>query len=269
MSPVERIEDLRDPRLADYQGVRDPVRLRASGAFLAEGRLVTRVLLTRSPLSVRSVLGTEATLAWFESEGLGVPGDVPFFVLDDSVAFEIDGHRFHQGCLAAGERPADRDAAALVRAEGTPDRVVVLDTVTNPDNVGAIFRTAEALGAGAVALTGRSASPLYRKAIRSSMGATLTVPYSHAGEGPETVRALRDMGYTVLAFAPDAEGASLESVVDAGLPTRLALLFGSEGHGLSSATLDAADRRVSIPIVETSDSLNVAAAAAIALYATR
>jgi tRNA G18 (ribose-2'-O)-methylase SpoU len=144
--------------------------------------------------------------------------------------------------------------------------VVLLHDVSNPDNVGAIFRTAAAFRTGAVALTASCASPLYRKAIRTSLGATLTVPFAHAGDGPDLVRAVREAGYTVVAFTLAPGAVALDTFLADGAPGPLALLFGSEGHGLDPATVAAADAQVTIPIDPAVDSLNVAAAAAIALY---
>ncbi|MDJ0974637.1 MAG: TrmH family RNA methyltransferase [Planctomycetota bacterium] len=262
---VVRVETFDDERLADYAGVRDPVRLKSRGAFLGEGRHVLSLLLTTPGYRVRSVLGTSATRTWMEREAVALPEGVPFFHIASEALTTGSGFRFHQGCLAAVDVPAPTPLDALIeRVRQCAGPLVLLEAVSNPDNVGAIFRTAAAFGAAGVVLDEASASPLYRKAVRTSMGAVIRLPFHHGGRMLDHIEALSGAGVRVLALAPDESGRSIEAVRQE--PGPRALLLGSEGEGLSAAALDAADLRVRIPMDRALDSLNVAAAAAIALY---
>ena len=264
---VRRIDDLADPTLGDYRGVRDPQRLRDEGVFLAEGRTVLQLLLAHHPERVRSILGSEATRAWLEAQDVEVPAGVPFHLAGDGVLRELTGYRFHQGCLAAATRP---DVGSLVAFLAThpPGHApwIVLEDVSNPDNVGAILRSARALRAGGVLLSRGCASPLYRKALRAGLGAALVVPWWQGEDAAVLMAALEDRKVPTWALTPAPDAVSLESAVEVLAETQPALLLGSEGHGLSALALGSATTRVVIPIDPAADSLNVAATAAIALY---
>jgi len=263
---VERIDSADDARLDDYRIVRDPELVRTSASFLAEGRLVVRTLLRESALRVRSVLCDETALAWLAGElGDAVPVDVPVYVAAAGLR-GVGGWSFHQGCLALGARPPELPATELLSRLDDPRLVVGLDGVTNPDNVGAIFRSAAAFGAAGVLLSPACASPLYRKALRTSMGAALTLPFSHGPDWGEGLASLEAAGFTLCALTP--EGSEPLDEVARALPrgARRALILGAEDSGLSAATLERADRRVRIPMRGGVDSLNVAASAAVALY---
>ena len=258
-----------DPRLADYRVVRDPELVKRSARFIAEGRLVARRLLVDSPLEALSVLLDETALPSMQ-DALDARPDVPAYVVPRGALRELAGWQFHQGCLAVGVRPAARDVDQVLTAAGDPRLVVALDTVSNPDNVGAIFRSAAALGAGAVVLGPTCVSPLYRKAIRSSMGAALVLPFVHGPAWEESLAALKARGHALLAMTPAEGSESLEAVAsDLGAETRRTLILGAEGDGLGEASLAHADRLVAIAMDAGVDSLNVAAAAAIALYCLR
>ncbi len=260
---VERVS-IDDERLSDYRLVRDPALLRESGVFVAEGRLVVRILLERSDFTPRSLLGTQAALdAFADIEGVD---DLPFFLVDADEMETVAGYRFHQGCLAAAELPTPTTVTRMLQAGGPGMQVVVgLEAVSNPDNVGAIFRSAAAFRARGVLLSEGCCSPLYRKAVRTSMGASLVLPFSMGAPWNDELRRLREMGFTLVALTPGDDAEPVEALgADAG--TRIALLLGAEGEGLTDETLALADRRVRIPIDPTFDSLNVAAAAAIAMY---
>lgn len=266
MTDVQRVETLDDERLADYAGVRDPVRLRERGAFLCEGRHLLRLLLAAPSFRMRSVLGTPTTRTWLEDERLVLPPGVPYFEIPKRALAAGSGFHFHQGCLAAVDVPAPTPVPELVsRAQrGAGGPLVLLEGVSNPDNVGAIFRTAAAFRAAGVLLDRACASPLYRKAVRTSMGAVLRLPFHHDGSTPAHIEALRRAGVGVLALAPAEAGPTIEDARRD--PGPRALLLGAEGTGLSAAALGAAYTRVRIPMDAALDSLNVAAAAAIALY---
>lgn len=255
-----------DPRLADYRIVRDPELVRGHGRFIAEGRMVVQVLLEQSPLEAVSVLVDDT--AWDAVESwLAGHEDVPVLRVPSGALKELSGWQFHQGCLAVGVRPEPEDVGAALARAGGPGLVVALEQVSNPDNVGAIFRSAAALGAGAVVLGPTCASPLYRKAIRSSMGAALRLPFVHGQPFDEALAALREHGHTLLALTPAAGAEDLEAVAASLDPSEpRTLLLGAEGDGLSDEALATADRRVRIPMQAGMDSLNVAAAAAVAVY---
>jgi tRNA G18 (ribose-2'-O)-methylase SpoU len=262
MQPV-RIDDPEDSRLADYRGVRDPEWLRRRGAFLAEGRVAVGILLEARELRTRSLVLTEAALASL-SDALGrLAGDVPVYLVAPAVLLATSGVSFHQGCVAVGEVVR---AATVDEILATARRVVVLEDVTNPDNVGGVFRNAHAFGADGVLLTPRCASPLYRKAIRTSLGATLRLPFAVLHDWPRDLERLHAAGFTRIALTP-GEGAQDLGELGAclALPPRVALLVGHEYEGLSPAALAAADLRVRIPMARPVDSINLAAACAIAL----
>ncbi len=264
---VRQIDDLADPALGDYRGVRDPQLLREAGVFLAEGRTVLRLLLEHHPSRVRSILGSETTRAWLLEQDLAVPSGVTFHLAGDGVLRELTGYRFHQGCLAAALRP-DVDSLSSFLDLHPPGGApwIVLEDVSNPDNVGAIMRSARALRAGGVLLTKGCASPLYRKALRAGLGAALVVPWWQGEEALILLAALREKGAPTWALTPAPTSVTLEVAAAALEGPKPALMLGSEGHGLSAAAMQAADTCIVIPIDSQADSLNVAATAAIALY---
>ena len=259
---VTRIEDDRDHRLADYWNVPDPELLAGRRLFVAEGRLVVRRLLTASRLRARSVMVTEPACASL-ADVLSAHPDLPVFLVPQRVMDGVTGFNIHRGCLALGERPSPRhwrDVAAAAR------RLVVLERVGNADNVGAVFRNAAGLGFDAV-LTGPScADPLYRKAIRTSMGATLRVPFAPAEPWPDVLRRLHEDAWITVAMVPAPDAPALrESVAGAGT-ARVAVVIGHEGDGLTAEARDACARQARIPMAPGVDSLNAATAAAIAFY---
>lgn len=259
---IASIDRFDDPRVADYAHVGDAEWLRAHGLFVAEGRLVVRRLIEDARFEVASVLVTPAARAAL-GEILDATG-CTVYVCGQEDLNALAGFNFHRGCLALGHRRQGTGLDALLEARV----LVALEEVGNPDNVGGIFRSALALGAGGVVLDARSADPLYRKAIRTSMGASLRLPFAQVEQWPSALGRLREAGYQILAFTPSGDAGDLSSVMRRG-GERLALLFGSEGEGLSAAALEAAHQRIRIPIDPASDSLNVSVAAGIALHALR
>jgi len=267
------IQSIRDPRVADYSGLKD-AQLRAlaagpgqePGVFLAEGELVVRELIA-SPMHVRSVLLTPGRIAAMTDALVRLPEGVPLYVAQQGVMDEVVGFHIHRGILAAGVRPPPPDLDALLAGAGS---LVILEDLTNHDNVGGIFRAAAALagvggrGGGAVLLSPRCCDPLYRKAIRVSMGMALRVPFARLAPWPEGLRVVRAAGFTVVALTPSPGAVSMGEL----RPTtigRPAVLLGSEGPGLTHAAMEEADLRVRIPIDPAVDSLNVVVAAGIAL----
>lgn len=260
--PVILVDAPTDPRLSDFRNVPDPELLKRRGVFVAEGRLVVRRLLTESPYATRSVMVTEPAHAAL-ADVFGARPDLRVYVVSPAVMKEVSGFNIHRGCLAIGERPhpmAWQQAVADARA------VVLLESVSNADNIGGIFRNAAAFGAGAVLLDEASADPLYRKAIRTSMATALVVRFARVATAAWALLELRRAGFATVALTPAASASPIRSTMD-GLGARpVVVTLGHEGEGLTPAALDACEFHARIPISSSVDSLNVAAAAAIALY---
>jgi len=261
--PLVPLDTLDDPRVADYHIVRDGDLLRARNLFVAEGRLVVQRLVESRRYQLRSMLVSETACEALRATWSSVDPAVPIYVGRSSDFRTLAGLNIHRGCLALAERPAPRTFETIASGART---VVVLDGVGNPDNVGGIFRNAAAFAVDAVLLDRKSGDPLYRKAIRTSMAATLTVPFARMGGWAALGRALHEHGFTVAAFAPDGEHTLASFAATPGV-RRLALVFGAEGDGLSADARTIADMRVRIPIRHGMDSLNVAVASGIALAA--
>jgi tRNA G18 (ribose-2'-O)-methylase SpoU len=261
---VAEIEDPVDPRVADYMTLTD-VALRTrfeppEGLFIAEGELVIRRVV-RAGYRLRSLLVSPKMLA--ASPDLAeMVGDAPVYVASPAVLQALTGFHVHRGALASVGRRALPAAADLI---ASAERLVVLEDVTSHTNLGAVFRCAAALGMDAVLLNPGCADPLYRRSVRVSMGEVLVMPYARLEPWPGMLDALRDAGFTLLALTPDAAAEPLDRV-GAEVGGRLAVLLGTEGQGLSEPALAAAHRRVRIPMARGVDSLNVAAAAAVAFW---
>jgi len=209
---------------------------------------------------------SETAFRALEPALVALPPSVPIYICEAPDFRGIAGYDVHRGCLALSARPSPPVLDDLLAAARL---VVVLEGVTNADNVGGVFRNAAAFGADAVLLDPASCDPLYRKAIRTSMAAALHVPFARltnqADQWPAALAGLKARGFTIAAFAPGA-GCDLDEWAASLGPARLALLFGSEGPGLCAASEAAADHRVRIPINPRVDSLNLAVAAGIALH---
>jgi tRNA G18 (ribose-2'-O)-methylase SpoU len=261
----ELVSDADDPRLADYSRLTD-MELRTSlesaqGLFIAEGTKVISRAVAAGYL-VRSVLLAERRLG--DLQALPEAG-APVYVVSDETAERLTGYRVHRGALACLHRKPLPETAALAAAAR---RVIVLEDLVDHANVGAIFRCAAALGADAVFLSPRCADPLYRRAVKVSMGAVFAIPYARMTRWREGLRELRAAGFRLLALTPDRVAAPIGAAM-AG--QRTALLLGTEGDGLSSRWLHEADQAVRIPmhpgaLAAGVDSLNVVAAAAIACH---
>jgi tRNA G18 (ribose-2'-O)-methylase SpoU len=189
---------------------------------------------------------------------------IPVLVVPQAVMNSVAGYDVHRGCLAIGERPAPAGWHELI---GGAQLVVVLEGVGNPDNVGAIFRNAAAFGADAVLLGPSCADPLYRKAIRTSMAATLVVPFASVPRWPEALQELDRDRFSVIAMTPALEGMPLQEVARRTRGRAVAIVAGHEGAGLTIGALSACDYLARIPMSPQVDSLNVATALAIGLYA--
>jgi tRNA G18 (ribose-2'-O)-methylase SpoU len=266
VADVIRVDDPGDPRLRDYACLTD-ASLRKSleathGLFVAEGEKVIRRAIGAG-YPVRSLLVTTDRLAGLADLAGSCAG--PVYVTAPDVAERITGYRVHRGALASMGRRALPEVAAVVAGHS---RIVVLEDLVDHGNVGAIFRCAAALGVGAVVLAPRCADPLYRRAVKVSMGAVFAVPYARMTDWHGGLAGLRAAGFRLLALVPDQSANALGRTARAG---RVALLLGSEGEGLSSRWRHEADECVCIPMSPHAmelgvDSLNVVAAAAVACH---
>jgi len=252
------ITDPDDPRIADYRALTD-VELRTRwepphGLFIAEGELVLRRAL-RAGYRVRSVLVDAKRV----DQVTDLPG--PVYAATPDVLELVTGFHVHRGVLASFHRPAPRDAAEVL---SVARRVVVLEGLVSHTNLGAIFRSAAALGIEAVLLSPTCADPLYRRSVRVSMGEVFAIPYARLDRWPQGLDQVRDAGFSLLALtlAPGAvDIRTLGAEKD-----RPALLLGAEGSGLTDEAIARADRSVVIPMARGVDSLNVGAAAAVAFW---
>lgn len=272
--PVIPVVQADDPRLADYVRLTD-VALRsrlepAKGLYIAESSVVVARALAaghhpRSVLCSPRWLGDVIDMLSAPGTGSTAATDVPVYVAETPVLEAITGFHVHRGALAAMHRPA---LPAVHDVLDGARRVTVLEDIVDHTNVGAIIRSAAALAVDAVLVTPRCADPLYRRSIRVSMGTVFQVPWTRIDPWPAGIGLLRDAGFTVAALALSDGAVSLDEF--AGVPrARVALVLGTEGDGLAPATVAAADVVVRIPMTGGVDSLNVAAASAVAFWATR
>jgi len=262
-SRVHHVAEADDPRVADYVGLTDGARRMrhepGAGFFIAEGdQVVRRAAAAGHP--PRSVLVSPQRLAELSAEVAALA--CPFYVAAYDVLEAVTGFHVHRGILASFGRLPDRLVDdVLDRAR----RVVVLESLNNHTNLGAVFRSVAGLGMDAVLLTRTCADPLYRRSIRVSMGEVFAVPYAWVDDWPGALADLRRRGFRLLALTPAPEAVRLEQV-RLGEDERAALLLGAEGPGLTAEAMAASDVRVRIPMAAGVDSLNVGAAAAIACW---
>ena len=264
MADLVEIDDPEDPRLGDYRDLRD-VELRKHleaehGLFLAEGEKVVRRAV-ESGFPARSFLMAPRWLAGL-SDVLG-SSDAPCYVMSEALAEQVTGFHVHRGALASLQRVPLPPVADVLAGART---VVVLEDIVDHTNVGAIFRSAAALGVDAVLLAPRCADPLYRRSVKVAMGAVFTVPWTRLDSWYDALPAVSAAGFTTVALTLADDATDIEQAV-AGLD-KVALVLGTEGHGLSPRWEQTADRRAVIPMAEGIDSLNVAAATAVAAYVT-
>ena len=262
--PVARIipiEDPADPRIEGYRQVRERDLVGRQGGFVAEGEVVLRAAVRGARHPLTSVLIAEKRIAGLTPLLDQLPEEAPVYAAPQAVLDGIVGFHIHRGILALGRRAPDLDPDALLAGLGPRALVVVLYGIGNHDNVGGVFRNAAAFGADAVLLDPGCCDPLYRKAIRVSVGAALTVPFVRLEAGLDALVLLGRFGFEALALSPSG-GPPL-----AGLrrPPRAAVLLGAEGPGLPGDVLARA-RTVSIPMAGAFDSLNVATTSGVVLH---
>ncbi len=275
--PVIPITSLDDPRVADFRAVKTRQASQTAraastaggefgnGTFLAEGELVVKLLLS-SRFRTRSICLTPPRLLSLATNLQSLPPQVPVYLVQPALMESIVGFDLHRGVLACGERGDLGDLGRLLEStSGPPKGLVILENLTNADNVGAAFRNTAALaGSGfGVVLSPACCDPLYRKAIRVSMGHALHVPFAIAPHWPDALQQVRAAGYTIVAMCTDEQEIRIDQVAPVDRP---AILMGTEGAGLSKASRELADLRVRIPMAPGVDSLNVGVALAIALH---
>lgn len=264
---VSWLADPADPRARDYFGLTDVALRRVlepeRGLYLAESEKVIRRAL-RAGHRMRSLLMAPRWLSDLaDLVSRAVADGIPVYVAAPAVIESMTGFHLHRGALASMHRPVLPPVADLLAGAR---RVAVLEDIVDHTNVGAVFRSAAALGVDAVLVTPRCADPLYRRSVRVSMGTVFQVPWTRIPDWPDSIEVLRRAGFVVAALALRTDAVRLDRWA-AQAPERLALVLGTEGDGLSARTVAAADLTVRIAMAEEVDSLNVAAASAVAFFA--
>lgn len=254
------VDDPQDPRLAPYRDIREKDLVGRDRQFIAEGKVVLNVLLSSSEFSPLSLLVLDKRLPGLMPFLESAAPTCPIFYGSQAVLDAVAGFHLHRGILAVGERINAPNLEDFLKALPQEAMLTVLSGISNHDNMGAIFRNAAAFAANGIILDKTCCDPLYRKAIRVSVGAALKVPYCRGDEIENILGALDTAGFTIFAMSPSAQ----QSLYDCPRPARTALLFGTEGEGLP-ATLLQKFTGVRIPIARDFDSLNVATSSGIAL----
>jgi len=261
---VVDITDPADPRIDDFRDLnnadRRPDLPGGKGLVIAEGVLVAQRMLA-SRFTPHAFLGTDRRLGELSVGLTAVPA--PYYRASAEVMADVVGFHLNRGVLAAARRPPELAVGDVLANART---IAVLEGVNDHENLGAIFRNAAGLGVDAVIFGQGCADPLYRRAVRVSMGHALLVPFAKADHWPADLYRLRDNGFRLLAMTPSLQARTLAEVIDDLQDEKVAVLVGAEGPGLSDAALRAADVRVRIPMARGTDSLNVATAAALAFY---
>jgi len=261
---VVDVTDPDDPRVDNFRDLnnadRRPDLPSGKGLVIAEGVLVVRRMLA-SRFTPLALLGTDRRLAELEADLAGVAA--PYYRVSADVMTRVVGFHLNRGVLAAARRVPEADVAQVVDDAST---VVVLEGVNDHENLGSIFRNAAGLGVDAVVFGGGCADPLYRRAVRVSMGHALLVPYARAADWPGELKVLRKHGFRLLAMTPHEDARPLPAAMAPLCDQRVAILVGAEGPGLSEKAMRGCDMRVRIPMSRGTDSLNVATAAALAFY---
>ena len=264
MSAVVDVDDPADPRLDDFRDLnsidRRPDLPSGKGLVIAEGVLVVQRMLA-SRFRPRAMLGTERRRREL-ADDLDAT-DAPYYRASAEVMADVVGFHLNRGVLAAAPRPGELSVEAVLDGART---IAVLEGVNDHENLGSIFRNAAGLSVDAVVFGTGCADPLYRRAVRVSMGHALLVPYAWTSAWPADLTVLRDSGFRVMAMTPDAGAATLSDAMATVGDDRVAILVGAEGPGLTETAMRASDIRARIPMSRGTDSLNVATAAALAFY---
>lgn len=259
-SDVIRITDPADARIEDFRDIRERDLVRNRRCFIAEGRTVLQVLVDQNRFPIRSLLILENRIAGLEDLLAGLPAGTPVYLATQSVLDAIAGFHMHRGILAVADIPSE----TLRLPQKLPEdwrTVLLLSAISNHDNMGGIFRNAAAFGIDAVLMDAQCCDPLYRKAVRVSVGGVLRVPYYRMASLDQGVAALEGAGFGIAALSP---GGRIPLARWSPRPKE-ALVLGTEGAGLPGEWLDRLET-LSIPMASGFDSLNVATAAAVALH---
>jgi tRNA G18 (ribose-2'-O)-methylase SpoU len=264
LAAVIDVADPADSRLDDFRDLnsvdRRPDLPTGKGLVIAEGVLVVQRMLA-SRFQARAMLGTDRRLGELETDLAAV--DAPYYRVDADVMAEVVGFHLNRGVLASASRPPQLSVSQVLDGART---VAVLEGVNDHENLGSIFRNAAGLGVDAVVFGVGCADPLYRRAVRVSMGHALLVPYAWTGAWPADLEMLHDDGFRLLAMTPDPSAHTLAEAMTEVVEDKVAILVGAEGPGLTEHAMRASDVRVRIPMSRGTDSLNVATAAAVAFY---
>jgi tRNA G18 (ribose-2'-O)-methylase SpoU len=260
-----RIIEVNDPRIDAYRDIRERDLVGRQGLFIAEGEVVLRLLLKRSRFGLESILLSERRAAAMIDLVLDVANATPIYIAKDEIIEQIAGFPLHRGVLALGRHSAIAiTPAALISGLAERALVVVCVGIANHDNIGGIFRNAAAFGVAAILLDETCCDPLYRKAIRVSVGASLVVPFSTGERAENLIQLLNKADFTSLALSP----AGQMKLSDVKRVARTALILGAEGPGLPQGILEKA-QSITIPMAGDFDSLNVATTSGIALHHLR
>lgn len=263
------VTDADDPRIAEYRDVRERDLVGRQGRFIAEGEVVLRLLASRQRAGVGDVAAhTLSSLLLLEAQAIrladvldSLPPELPVYVAGQGVMDAVVGFHIHRGILGVGIAAQPRSAGQMLERLGPQALVVGVVGLANHDNMGGIFRNAAAFGADLVLLDASCCDPLYRKAIRVSVGASLVVPFARVESGAQMVAMMEAAGLEVIALSP----AGRERLAHLPRPARAAALFGTEGPGLPADVM-ARTRTVAIPMAAGFDSLNVATTSGIVLH---
>ena len=264
---VQDVNDPDDPRLDDFRDLnsvdRRPDLPTGKGLVIAEGVLVVQRMLA-SRFTPHAMLGTDRRLAELHDDLVGAGAvRAPYYRASADVMAQVVGFHLNRGVLAAARRVPEPTVAQVVDGAHT---VAVLEGVNDHENLGSIFRNAAGLGVDAVVFGGGCTDPLYRRAVRVSMGHALLVPYARAADWPADLVTLKERGFRLLAMTPHRQARALPEAMTAVRDEPIAVLVGAEGPGLTAAVLRLSDAHVRIPMSRSTDSLNVATAAALAFY---
>jgi len=261
---VVDVDDPTDPRLDDFRDLnsidRRPDLPSGKGLVIAEGVLVVQRMLA-SRFAPRAFLGTDRRLGELTEDLCRT--DAPFYRAAPEVMAEVVGFHLNRGVLAAAPRPPELTMERVLDGART---VAVLEGVNDHENLGSVFRNAAGLAVDAIVFGTGCADPLYRRAVRVSMGHALLVPYAWSSAWPQDIEVLRDNGFRMLAMTPNPAAGTLAETMPGLIDDKVAILVGAEGPGLTERTMRASDVRVRIPMARGTDSLNVATAAALAFY---
>jgi tRNA G18 (ribose-2'-O)-methylase SpoU len=259
-----RITDANDPRIEAYRDIRERDLVGRQGCFIAEGEVVLKLLLRKSHFGIESILLSEKRAAALAELIPQIPETIPLYIANDAIIEATAGFALHRGVLAVGNKGFQPNAEGLIENLTSPALVILCVGIANHDNIGGIFRNAAAFGASAILLDETCCDPLYRKAIRVSVGASLTVPFARGQSAMDLIEILKAAGFSILALSPSGQ----IELADVKHSEKTALILGAEGPGLPQEILTTV-QSITIKMASDFDSLNVATTSGIALHHLR